>query len=368
MERIRTSRFSYFNWVLFGLILFIEIIGILTLYSAAGGDTGSNGVPLYVKQCIWFLLGLILLFFLLVIDYRYLEHYGYVIFILSLLSLGYVLLFGRSISGAKRWIELGGFQFQPSEFVKLTFILALAKYFHNDTIKEPYSLFRLRIPLLFFSVAFLLVLLQPDLGSAMILFLVFVSMILFVGMKKRQLFFLIVLGLLSLPAGWSLLRDYQRERILTFLDPSRDPLGSGYHIIQSKIAIGSGKLLGKGFLHGTQTQLHFLPEQHTDFIFSVLAEEWGFLGSLILLTSYLLLLLWGLHVARKAKEPFGMMLALGITFLLFWHISINIGMGAGLLPVVGVPLPLLSYGGSFVLITLIGIALLINIHIRRFMF
>ena len=368
MTRIRRSRFSYFNWFLFGLILFIGVIGSITLYSAAEGTADSHTFPLYVKQLIWFLLGLTVSLLLLLIDYRHLEQQGYVIYGFSLLLLVYVLLFGRSISGAKRWIDLGPFQFQPSEFAKLTFIIALAKFFHNDTLNGKYSLFRLRIPALFFCVTFLLVLLEPDLGTAMMLLLVFTSLVLFVGLKKRHLILLIALGLLSLPVGWSLLRDYQKERILTFLDPSRDPLGSGYHIIQSKIAIGSGKLFGKGFLQGTQTQLHFLPEQHTDFIFSVLAEEWGFVGSLILLTSYTLLLLWGLNVARNAKERFGMVLALGITFLLFWHIAINIGMGAGILPVVGVPLPLVSYGGSFILVTLLGIALLINVHMRRFMF
>jgi len=368
MVRIRRSRFTYFNWILFGLIMFIGIIGILTLYSATGRDLGGQGVPLYAKQLIWFLLGLTSLVVLLFIDYRYLEQYGYVIFFLSILMLVYVLLHGRSISGAKRWIDLGPFQFQPSEFVKLTFILALAKFFHNDDIKEHYSLLGLRIPILFFCITFVLVLLQPDLGTAMILFLVFGSLVVFIGLAKRYIFLMTFLGLLSLPVGWSFLKDYQKERILNFLDPSRDPLGSGYHIIQSKIAIGSGGFFGKGFLHGTQTQLDFIPEQHTDFIFSVLAEEWGFVGTLILLVSYILLLLWGLDVARNAKDRFGMVVALGITFLLFWHVSINIGMGVGLLPVVGVPLPLLSYGGSFLLVTLVGIGVLINIHMRRFMF
>ena len=369
MAEIRKSRLTSFNWILFGLILFITAIGLLTLYSATGSGTGpAEGMPLYVKQLLWLALGVAVLAALLFIDYRVIEHYGYLIYGLTLLMLVYVLVFGRSISGARRWIDAGPLQFQPSEFVKLSFILALAKFFHNRDHPEHYTVLRLSMPILFFCVTFVLVLLEPDLGTAMILSLVFFSMVLFVGLKKSNLVALILVGILAVPAGWHVLRDYQRERILTLLYPSRDPLGSGYHINQSKIAIGSGKLLGRGFLRGTQTRLRFIPEQHTDFIFSVLAEEWGFLGSLVVLVSYALLLFWGLDVARNAKDTFAMLTALGVTCLLFWHVSINIGMGMGLLPVVGVPLPLLSYGGSFLVVTFAGIGLLINIHMRRFMF
>jgi rod shape determining protein RodA len=219
-----------------------------------------------------------------------------------------------------------------------------------------------------FLVPFVLVLLEPDLGTAIILLLVSFSILLFLGLSRRSIVVLFLLGTASLPAGWLFLKDYQKDRILTYLDPSRDPLGSGYHILQSKIAIGSGGFWGKGFLHGTQSSLHFLPEQHTDFIFSVFAEEWGFVGSMVLLLAYLAVILWAFHLSTRAKDLFGMIVSLGITFLLFWHVAINIAMGTGLLPVVGIPLPLFSYGGSFLFVVLLSVGVLVNIYLRRFVF
>ncbi len=369
MAVIRKNRFAYFNWALCGVIFFLTAVGILLLYSAtAGRGPFSGDIPLYGRQCIWIALSLALFAAILFIDYHRILSYSYLIYGLTLVMLIYVLLFGRSISGARRWIDVGPLQFQPSEFVKLTFILALARFFHNNTAQGGYTLRDVWLPLVCFAVTFVLVLLEPDLGTAMVLSLVFLSVILFMGIKRRYVILMAVVGLLSMPAGWHLLRDYQKERILTLLDPSRDPLGSGYHITQSKIAIGSGMVFGRGFLQGTQTRLRFLPEHHTDFIFSVLAEEWGFCGSVIVLLSYALLLFWGLEVARQAKDTFAMVTAVGVTCLLFWHVTINIGMGMGVLPVVGVPLPLLSYGGSFLLVTFVGLGLLLNIHMRRFMF
>ena len=368
MQTLKKNRFSFFDLFSLLLIFLIGLTGVLTLYSSTQGTPEAQGILLHEKQMIWWILGVVGLVALLLIDYRHLEHFAYGIYLVSLASLGYVLLFGRSISGARRWIDLGVFQFQPSELIKLTLILALAKYFHHHRSSGPYGLLELKAPFLIFLVPFPLVLLEPDLGTAIILLLIFFSILLFLGLRRHSIAILLVLGIASIPAGWFCLKDYQKDRILTYLDPSRDPLGSGYHILQSKIAIGSGGFWGKGFLHGTQARLHFLPEQHTDFIFSVFAEEWGFFGSLLLLLAYLVVILWGLNICSRAKDPFGMIVSLGITFLLFWHVTINISMGVGLLPVVGIPLPLFSYGGSFLIATLLGIGLLLNICIRRFVF
>ena len=247
-------------------------------------------------------------------------------------------------------------------------ILALAKYFHHRAKQGRYNLFELVVPFLIFLVPFVLVLLEPDLGTAIVLLLLFFSIVLFFGLSQGSIIVLAIGGLASLPLGWFNLKDYQKERVMTFLNPAEDPLGRGYHIIQSKIAIGSGGFWGKGFLHGTQTRLHFLPEQHTDFIFSAFAEQWGFLGCFLLLAGYLLVIFWAFNISSRAKNTFGMVVALGITFLFFWHVLINIGMCLGLLPVVGIPLPLFSYGGSFLLVMLLGVGLLLNIYIRRFIF
>jgi rod shape determining protein RodA len=368
MEKLKTSRFTSFDISLVAVLFVIGLLGILTLYSAMQGSTPEGGMPPHQKQMIWWGLGLTGILIIILIDYRHMEHYAYAIYACSLLLLVYVLVMGRSISGAKRWIELGPLSFQPSELIKITMTLALAKYFHHRAKQGPYSLFELVVPFLIFLVPFVLVLLEPDLGTAIVLMLLFFSIVLFFGLSQGSIIVLAIGGLASLPLGWLNLKDYQKERVMTFLNPAEDPLGRGYHIIQSKIAIGSGGLWGKGFLHGTQTRLHFLPEQHTDFIFSAFAEQWGFLGCFLLLAGYLLAIFWAFNISSRAKNTFGMVVALGITFLFFWHVLINIGMCLGLLPVVGIPLPLFSYGGSFLLVMLLGVGLLLNIYIRRFIF
>jgi rod shape determining protein RodA len=368
MEKLKTSRFTSFDISVVAALLAIALLGILTLYSAMQGSAPQGGMPPHQKQLIWWGLGLMGILIVILIDYRHMEHYAYAIYAFSLLLLVYVLVVGRSISGAKRWIELGPLSFQPSELIKITMILALAKYFHHRAKQGRYNLFELVVPFLIFLVPFVLVLLEPDLGTSIVLMLLFFSIVLFFGLSQGSIIVLAIGGLASLPLGWFNLKDYQKERVMTFLNPAEDPLGRGYHIIQSKIAIGSGGFRGKGFLHGTQTRLHFLPEQHTDFIFSAFAEQWGFLGCFLLLVGYLLVIFWALNISSRAKNTFGMVVALGITFLFFWHVLINIGMCLGLLPVVGIPLPLFSYGGSFLLVMLLGVGLLLNIYIRRFIF
>ena len=368
MEKLKTSRFTSFDISLVAALFAIGLLGILTLYSAMQGSAPESGMPPHQKQLIWWGLGLMGVLIVILIDYRHMEHYAYAIYAFSLLLLVYVLVMGRSISGAKRWIELGPLSFQPSELIKITMMLALAKYFHHRVKQGRYNLFELVVPFLLFLVPFVLVLLEPDLGTAIVLLLLFFSIVLFFGLSQGSIIVLAIGGLASLPLGWLNLKDYQKERVMTFLNPAEDPLGRGYHIIQSKIAIGSGGFWGKGFLHGTQTRLHFLPEQHTDFIFAAFAEQWGFLGSFLLLAGYLLVIFWAFNISSRAKNTFGMVVALGITFLFFWHVIINIGMCLGLLPVVGIPLPLFSYGGSFLLVMLLGVGLLLNIYIRRFIF
>jgi rod shape determining protein RodA len=263
---------------------------------------------------------------------------------------------------------MGPISFQPSEFVKISLILALAKFFHRPPSREGYSLRTLAFPFLLLVLPMVLILKQPDLGTAIILFLVFFSVLLFVKIRWSSLLALFVVGGSILPLVWRFLKEYQKMRIVTFFNPDLDPLGSGYHLIQSKIAVGSGGIMGKGFMKGTQSKLGFLPEQQTDFIFSVLGEEWGLIGSLIVVLLYFGLILWGLRIAIQAKDRFGAILSFGVVAMLFWHTFINIGMVLGLMPVVGIPLPLLSYGGSFLVSTLIGMGLLFNVSMRRYLF
>lgn len=367
MPNLKKNRFTLYSAFLLVVLFLIGFAGVFTLYSATQGGSGE-GIALHQKQAIWWGLGLAVMVFLVLIDNRHLEHYAYAIYTGSILLLLFVLFFGRSIAGAKRWIELGPIQFQPSELVKITMILALAKYFHYHAKDGDYGLTQLKVPFLLFLIPFFLVLLEPDLGTAIILLLLFFCIVSFLGLTRRSFLILVLAGVASLPVGWYSLKDYQRERVLNFLNPSRDPLGTGYHLIQSKIAIGSGGFWGKGFMDGTQARLHFLPEQHTDFIFSAFVEEWGFAGSLFLLIGYLLVIFWALNISSRAKDRFGMIVGIGIAFLLFWHVVINIGMCLGLLPVVGIPLPLFSYGGSFLFVVFLGIGLLLNVYIHRFIF
>jgi len=275
-------------------------------------------------------------------------------------------LYGEATHGSQRWIVMGGFSFQPSELVKLTMILALAKYFDDHRTDRGYRLRELLVPFLIVLVPFLFILKQPDLGTALILVVLFSSIVLFVGIDWKSLVYATAGCVVLIPVGWHFLKDYQKERIITFFSPERDPLGAGYHIIQSIIAVGSGGILGKGFLKGTQSQLKFLPVQQTDFVFSVFAEEWGFWGGLILIIIFLILISWCLKISFHARDLVGTLISFGIAMLIFWQVFTNIGMVLGILPVVGIPLPFLSYGGSSVVVLLTGMGLLMSISMRRF--
>jgi rod shape determining protein RodA len=357
----------HFDWTLLGIVLFIASIGILNLYSATS-NTEVVGTPLYIKQIFWLLIGLAMMIAVAFIEYRFYSDFAYILYTVTFALLVAVLGYGIITSGAQRWVKIGSLSFQPSEFVKISLILALARFFQQPQDREGYSLKNLRFPFLLLLLPTVLILKQPDLGTAITLVLVFFSVLLFVKIRWSSLLILALAGASFLPLLWSFLKEYQKKRIITFFNPDLDPLGAGYHLIQSKIAVGSGGIIGKGFMKGSQSKLGFLPEQQTDFIFSALGEEWGLIGSLILIGLYCALILWGLRIAVQSKDRFGAILAFGVVAMLFWHIFINIGMVLGMMPVVGIPLPLLSYGGSFLLSTLIGIGLLLNVSMRRYLF
>ncbi|RPJ08761.1 MAG: rod shape-determining protein RodA, partial [Deltaproteobacteria bacterium] len=331
-------------------------------------SSGGEVTPFYLKQFSWLLIGLVLMMVVAFVEYRYYSDFAYPIHAMALFLLVAVMAFGMITSGAQRWIRIGSLSFQPSEFVKISLILALAKFFQRPPGREGFSLRDLPVPFLFLVVPMGFILKQPDLGTAIILFLILFSVLLFVKVRWSSLLTLGLIGGSILPLFWGVLKEYQKKRIYTFFNPNLDPLGSGYHIIQSKVAVGSGGVFGKGFMKGTQCKFGFLPEQQTDFIFSVLAEEWGFIGSLVVIGLYLALILWGLRIAVTAKDRFAAILSFGVVAMLFWHAFINIGMVVGMMPVVGIPLPLLSYGGSFMVSTLMGIGLLLNVSMRRYLF
>jgi rod shape determining protein RodA len=355
-----------FDWVLLGLVLIIVATGIVNLYSA--GYNRGEGTPLYIKQLYWLAVGLGVMGVTLTYDYRHLEKLSYPIYIISILLLLGVMFGGKMVSGSRRWLPLGPFAFQPAELAKIAIILALATYFNRRARLEAMHLKELIVPGVLVLIPVALIIKQPDLGSGILVALVAASMILVVGVRWRTLMGCGLTLVLLSPVIWHFLKDYQRQRVLTFLNPEKDPLGAGYHILQSMIAVGSGQFWGKGFLQGTQSQLYFLPEQHTDFVFSVFAEEWGFAGSTVLLLLFTALALWGLLVARDCKERFGHLLAVGVTALIFWQIFINLCMVTGFMPVVGIPLPLFSYGGSSLITTLLGVGILLNIRMRRYLF
>ena len=359
--------FTHFDWTLIALVFLIASIGILNLYSMTCDGQGS-GPPLYLKQVSWLLMGLAVMMVIACIEYRFYSDLAYIVYTIAFFCLLVVLAYGIITSGAQRWVKFASISFQPSEFVKISMILALAKFFHSPPAREGYSLKDLLIPFSLLLLPMVLILKQPDLGTAIILFLIFFSILLFVKVQWSSLLALGVGGSALLPLLWNFLKDYQKRRIFTFFNPDLDPLGAGYHIIQSKIAVGSGGILGKGFMNGTQCKLGFLPEQQTDFIFSALTEEWGLVGSLFVVGLYFALILWGLRIAVQSKDRFGAIVAFGVVAMIFWHVFINIGMVLGIMPVVGIPLPFLSYGGSFFVSTLIGIGLLLNVSMRRYLF
>ncbi|MDF1592801.1 MAG: rod shape-determining protein RodA [Desulfobacterales bacterium] len=359
---------QYFDWGLLGLTLLLGIIGLIILYSAVTAGMSDPQRVLSLKQLIWFCVGLVVMVACFLFDYKILERWSLPLYIFCVLLLIAVLIFGKYVGGSRRWLALGPVSIQPSELIKIAVIIVVARYYAKVVNTIGLGIRELVYPMIVTAIPFALIVGQPDLGTALLVVVIVASMTIFVKIDRRALIWIIATSTTALPLVWFFfLKVYQKKRILTFLNPDRDPLGAGYHIIQSKIAIGSGMIFGKGFLKGTQNALEFLPEQHTDFIFSVLAEEWGFVGSLLLLLLFLMLIVWGLNVAQGCREPFGTILAVGVTAMIFWQVFINLGMVMGLMPVVGVPLPLISYGGSSVVTMMMCIGLLLNVSMRRFM-
>ncbi|MFW6031227.1 MAG: rod shape-determining protein RodA [Myxococcota bacterium] len=354
-----------FDWPLFVTVAAISLIGVVNLYSATSA-VGARG-DVYIQQIYWLTLGAAIAALVAAIDYRHLERHAWVAYGVGVVLLVLVFLLGRSVRGSQRWIPIGGFTLQPSELMKLFLIIALAKYLHNDPKTDGRTLKDLVIPGLILALPMGLILAQPDLGTALICAFIFGTIMMLTNLKLRSLVTLAAAFVLSAPLTWTyLLKDYQRERILSFAEPEADLLDSGWHAYQSQVAVGSGGAWGKGFMQGTQNQFRFLPDQHNDFAFPVWAEEHGFIGTLVVLGLYLFLVVWSLKIASQAKDRFGAVIAVGVGALIFWQTFINIGMVVGILPVVGLTLPLFSYGGSSVLTTMFGIGLLMNISMRRF--
>jgi rod shape determining protein RodA len=359
---------SHFDWTLPFLTLVFVIIGIVTIYSANYDIAEKHAGALPSRQLLWFGIGIAAMVTALSVDYHYIDKLAYPFYATMLLLLILVLFVGHSGGGSQRWINLGFFRLQPSEPAKVAIVLVMAKYFQHDEPRGGYCLRDLWIPFALVTPLVFMTLVQPDLGTAIILGLVFISMILMGGLRLKSFFYLAGAGLAFLPIGWNFLRPYQQQRVLTFIDPNRDPLGAGYHVIQSQIAIGSGQIFGKGYMHGTQNRLDFLPAQHTDFIFAVFSEEWGFAGCVVLLAAYFALIVYGLRLVERAKDRFGALLVFGMLSIVFWHVVINVAMVMGVLPVVGVPLPLFSYGGSALATMMFAIGLMINVSMRRYVF
>ncbi len=350
------------------LILTISSLGILSIYSASQDASHSQGwAPLYMKQMAWIVIGGLVFLVMSVYDYHRLSRYAYVLYALSLILLIGVFLEGRSTRGAQRWLAIGSFSFQPSEVAKVTLVIMLARYFSAHSSKGIVN--RLFIPGALMLPGFLLILLQPDLGTAMTYLFVFLTIILFVGSWTRALTFGVIGLFMILPflwkGLWMPLRGYQKERILAFLDPTLDPMGKGYQALQSKIAIGAGQLSGQGLAGATQSQLQFLPDGYTDFAFAVFAEQWGFLGVGVLLFLYYLLFMMMIRIGERAKDLLGVILVIGMTAILGFCLMVNIGMTVGLLPIVGIPLPLMSYGGTTMVMTLAVLGLLLNVKRGR---
>lgn len=355
---------------LIALVFALNIAGLINLYSATHGPHSEGVASLFLQQIIWLTGGWTLFFIITFIDYVWFNRLVWVIYGLNVAALVYTDLHGKIVLGGQRWIDLYFFRYQPSETMKLGLILLLAKILIGKNPQgRGMGLREILLPAFLVLIPLILTVKQPDLGTGVMLALIGGTLLFFVKIRKSILIFLVTIGLIALPTAWNfMMKDYQKNRILTFISPDSDPQGKGYNSIQSKIAVGSGQFLGKGFRQGTQSQLEFLPERHTDFIFSVLSEEWGFIGSFIVMLTFIILFFVCFEIASRARDKNGALLVVGVTAYLFWHVFINMGMVIGLLPIVGVPLPLLSYGGSGMLTTMAGLGVVSSVAYRRHLF
>lgn len=350
----------YINFPLIIVLTLIASIGFVMLYGASGHFT-----PWALPQIMRFLLGFGLMILIALIPIHFWLKYTYIFYGTALMSLIFVWIFGHIGMGAQRWLDLYFIKVQPSEIMRIALILSLACYFHRGSLEDVRRPFFLIPPLLMTLIPFVFILKQPDLGTALLLLCTGVTIIFLVGAPLRYFIATTILAICAAPVAWSFMHNYQKNRVLTFLNPERDPLGAGYHIIQSKIALGSGGIFGKGFLKGTQSHLQFLPEKQTDFIFTMIGEEFGLFGVSILILLYLTLIAIGSIIALKCHNIFSKLIAAGITISFFFYVFINMAMVTGLLPVVGVPLPLISYGGTSMLTVLIGFGFLLNADIHQ---
>lgn len=348
-----------FSYVL--MIVVLAAIGVVMLYSAANG----SWTPWAGPQLIRFGLGFVAMMFMAFMDVRIFLRYAYWVYLGVLVLLVIVELGGHVGMGAQRWINLGFMKLQPSELMKIALVLALAKYFNSVTLQSIETVKGIIIPLLMVMIPVGLVMTQPDLGTALMLLFTAGAMFFAVGVQLWKFGIVALAGIVSLPIAWHFLHNYQKNRVLTFLDPERDPLGTGYHIIQSKIALGSGGIFGKGFLNGTQSHLNFLPEKHTDFIFTMLSEEFGMIGAVLVIFINFLIIAYSFVFALRSASYFGKLVAIGLTTSYFLYVIINIAMVLGLLPVVGVPLPLISYGGTVVLSVMTGFGIILAVNTNR---
>ncbi len=361
---LRKRFWKNFDFILLVVALLLALVGILVLYSI-GFKVANLASPVAVRnQIVFAVIGVVGLLVFAVVDYRSWTKFTPFLYVAMVVLLGVVLIAGKSALGATRWINLGFFQFQPSELAKLVLIVILARFFatHYDQMDKPRYIIQSAIYMLIPAV---LVLTQPDLGTAMVLGVIWLVMILTTKAPKMLFVVLGVVGSMLLPTAYHFLGDYQKARIAVFLNPSVDPQGRGFNVIQSTIAVGSGQLFGRGLAAGSQSQLNFLPSQHTDFIFAVLTEKMGFIGGSLLLLMFGLLLARGLLIAYRAQDRFGLFLAVGIVTMFAFHVFINVGMNMGIMPVTGIPLPFVSYGGTSLLIGMIGVGLLESVNVRR---
>jgi rod shape determining protein RodA len=352
-----------FDWFLLCTAFLLATCGIAMVYSA----TYWMGLSQYLKQLGWLGIGIIAMFVVMFVDYHTWSRFAHLFYLVSIGSLCLLFLFDHSGLGSNRWFRLGPIAFQPSELTKVATLLLLARYLSSKSRKfsRPSDLV---IPLVIAGMPVLLILRQPDLGTASVFVALFLVLLYMAGVRPKHFWSLVGLGLAGAPLAWRALAGYQKARLVAFINPNADPLGVGYHIVQSKIAIGSGGFLGKGWLAGTQTRLNFLPGHYTDFIFPMLGEEWGFLGASLLLLLYFLLIMRGIKITVQAKDMLGSLLAMGATSILAFHIIVNIGMSMGIVPVTGLPLPFLSYGGSHLFATMVLVGTLLNVKMRQFMF
>lgn len=369
MSLIGGSENKKFDFNLALIILSLNLVGLLNLYSASHGANSVGVSRLFWQQLVWLGMGWSVYLVLTFLNYNIIKSWASAIYGVNLVFLAAVLVVGKKSLGAQRWIDLGFFRFQPSETMKVALVLIVAKLLTNRIKQEGMGVRDLIFPLFITLVPFAITVVQPDLGTSLLYVAIVGTTLFFVKIKKNVLVSVFLAAAMTLPIVWKFgLKEYQRGRVLTFLSPGRDPRGAGYNSIQSKIAVGSGQIFGKGFQKGTQSQLEFLPERHTDFIFSVLSEEHGFVGSLTTLLLFGVLFILGIKIAQNTKDPYACILVIGLMSIVFWHFFINIGMVMGVLPVVGVPLPLISYGGSSLLTTMALLGLISSVSYNRSLF